>query len=64
VQAIDMLWFAKPEDALAWTHSDEAHRAAWHLAGLTFGAERLIARPPLGPPRRSRGRVPLRAPGP
>lgn len=45
VQAIDMLWFAKPEDALAWTHSDEAHRAAWHLAGLTFGAERLIARP-------------------
>jgi uncharacterized protein (TIGR02118 family) len=45
VQAIDMLWFARPEDALAWTGSDAAHRAAWHLSGVAFGAERLIARP-------------------
>jgi hypothetical protein len=45
VQAIDMLWFARPEDALAWTGSDAAYRAAWHLSGVAFGAERLIARP-------------------
>ena len=45
VQAIDMLWFAGPEDALAWNSSDAAYRAAWHLAGVAFGAERLIARP-------------------
>lgn len=45
VQAIDLLWFARPEDAIAWLGSDTAHRAAWHLAGVSFGAERLIARP-------------------
>jgi EthD domain-containing protein len=45
VQAIDMLWFAKPEDALAWTTSDVAYRAAWQLAGIADGTERLIARP-------------------
>ena len=45
VQAIDMLWFPSPEDALAWTGSEAAYRAAWHLAGVAFGAERLIARP-------------------
>jgi hypothetical protein len=45
VQAIDMLWFATPEDALAWTTSDAAYRAAWQLAGIAGGAERLIARP-------------------
>jgi len=45
VQAVDMLWFASPEDALAWNASEAAYRAAWHLAGLAFGAERLIARP-------------------
>ena len=45
VQAIDMLWFAKAEDALAWTGSEAAYRAAWHLSGVAFGAERLIARP-------------------
>jgi uncharacterized protein (TIGR02118 family) len=45
VQAIDMLWFATPADALAWTSSDAAYRAAWHLSGVAFGAERLIARP-------------------
>lgn len=45
VQAIDMLWFASPEDALAWNASEAAYRAAWQLAGIAFGAERLIARP-------------------
>ena len=45
VQAIDMLWFATPEDALAWTGSDAAFRAAWQLSGVALGAERLIARP-------------------
>ena len=45
VQAVDMLWFAKPEDAVVWTASDAANRAAWQLAGVTFGTERLIARP-------------------
>jgi hypothetical protein len=44
-QAIDLLWFATPQDALAFTSSDTAHRAAWHLAGIAYGAERLIARP-------------------
>jgi hypothetical protein len=45
VQAIDILWFATPQDALAWTSSDAAYRAAWHLAGVAAGSERLIARP-------------------
>jgi uncharacterized protein (TIGR02118 family) len=45
VQAIDMLWFATPEDALEWSASDAAYRAAWHLAGVAIGTERLIARP-------------------
>ena len=45
VQAVDLLWFAKAEDAVAWTGSQAAYRAAWHLAGVAFGAERLIARP-------------------
>ena len=45
VQAIDMLWFATPEDALAWTRTEAAYRAAWHLSGVALGTERLIARP-------------------
>jgi uncharacterized protein (TIGR02118 family) len=45
VQAVDMIWFASPRDALAWTTSEAAAQAAWHLAGHTFGAERLIATP-------------------
>ena len=45
VQAIDMLWFATPEDAIAWTASEGAYRAAWQMAGIAFGSERLIARP-------------------
>jgi hypothetical protein len=45
VQAVDLLWFATPEDAMGWTASDAANRAAWHLAGVAAGTERLIARP-------------------
>jgi hypothetical protein len=44
-QAIDLLWFASARDAVAWTSSESAHAAAWPIAGLAFGAERLIARP-------------------
>jgi hypothetical protein len=44
-QAIDLLWFASARDALAWTTSESGAVAAWPLAGLAFGAERLIARP-------------------
>jgi uncharacterized protein (TIGR02118 family) len=44
-QAIDLLWFASAPDALAWTVSEAANAAAWPLAGVAFGAERLIARP-------------------
>jgi uncharacterized protein (TIGR02118 family) len=43
--AIDLLWFTTPRDALAWLASDAAYRAAWALAGIAFGTERLIARP-------------------
>jgi uncharacterized protein (TIGR02118 family) len=45
VQAADILWFADVGDALAWQASEAAAAAAWQLAGVTFGAERLIARP-------------------
>lgn len=44
-QAVDILWFSSPEGALAWTASESAGRAAWQLAGVAFGSERLIARP-------------------
>ena len=44
-QAVDMIWFSAPEDALAWTASEAAYRAAWTLSGITFGTERLVARP-------------------
>lgn len=45
VQAVDIIWFKQPADALAWTTSDKAGHAAWHLAGIACGSERLIARP-------------------
>lgn len=45
VQAVDVLWFGDPKDALAWIGSDTAAAAAWCLSGVAFGAERLIARP-------------------
>jgi uncharacterized protein (TIGR02118 family) len=43
--AVDLVWFDSPRDALAWVASEEYHRALWPLSGVTFGAERLIARP-------------------
>jgi uncharacterized protein (TIGR02118 family) len=45
VQAVDVLWFGEPRDALAWLESDAAAAASWSLAGVAFGSERLIARP-------------------
>jgi uncharacterized protein (TIGR02118 family) len=45
VQAVDLLWFATAEEAVAWAGSLAAYRAAWHLAGSAFGSERLVARP-------------------
>jgi uncharacterized protein (TIGR02118 family) len=45
VQAVDIMWFAAPRDALAWLHSDRASQAAWHLSGIACGTERLIATP-------------------
>jgi hypothetical protein len=45
VEAVDILWFPEPRDALAWIDSDAAAAAGWHLAGIAFGSERLIARP-------------------
>jgi uncharacterized protein (TIGR02118 family) len=45
VQAVDMLWFGDPRQALGWLGSDGAAAAAWTLAGVAFGSERLIARP-------------------
>jgi uncharacterized protein (TIGR02118 family) len=44
VQAVDILWFVGAGDALAWLASNAAGAAAWHLAGVTLGSERLIAR--------------------
>jgi hypothetical protein len=45
VQAVDLLWFPDARDALAWVGSEAANAAAWQLAGIAFGSERLIARP-------------------
>ena len=45
VQAVELLWFASPRDAVLWTGSAAASAAAWHLAGIAFGTERLVARP-------------------
>ena len=45
VDAVDMMWFAGARDALAWIGSAAAADAAWHLAGLALGSERLIATP-------------------
>ncbi len=44
-QAVDLLWFDSPHDALAWNASAAAYGAGWQLSGRAFGAERLIARP-------------------
>ena len=44
-QAVDMIWFANPRRAVEWVGSDAANAAAWHLAGVALGAERIIATP-------------------
>lgn len=44
-QAVDLVWFDTPRDALGWVASEEYHRALWPLSGIAFGSERLIARP-------------------
>jgi uncharacterized protein (TIGR02118 family) len=44
-QAVELMWFATPGDALAWVSSDACHQAMWPLSGIAFGTERLIARP-------------------
>lgn len=43
--AIDVLWFARAEDALDAVHGVLSQRAGWLMAGIAFGTERLIARP-------------------
>ena len=43
--AIDIIWFIGPDDALAFLRSKMAQEASLELAGRAFGAERLIARP-------------------
>lgn len=43
--AVDIIWFAKPEDALAYVSSETAHRASLTIACHMIGSERLIARP-------------------
>ncbi len=43
--AADLLWFANADAALEFVGGPVANRARFALAGLAFGAERLIARP-------------------
>lgn len=43
--AIDILWFSSPEDALDALTGVLSERPGWLLAGVAFGAARLIARP-------------------
>lgn len=43
--AVDILWFATPADAVAFVHGELGHRAGYVLAGAAFGLERLVARP-------------------
>ncbi|HUA70842.1 MAG TPA: EthD domain-containing protein [Solirubrobacteraceae bacterium] len=43
--AIDILWFGSPEDALDALTGVLSERPGWLLAGVAFGAARLIAQP-------------------
>ena len=43
--AIDILWFGSPDDALGALTGVLSQRPGWLLAGVTFGAARLIAQP-------------------
>ena len=42
--AIDLLWFRTPEQALEFLRSAESDRAGLELAGVAFGTERLLTR--------------------
>ena len=46
--AIEIIWFDRPADALDYTRSAAAYEAAVALGGRCFGTERLIARPVSG----------------
>jgi len=43
--AADLLWFAGPQEALAFVRGPAGDRARYELIGLVSGVERLIARP-------------------
>jgi len=43
--AVDMLWFDEPQAALDALRGPLGDRGGWLLAGVAFGAERVIARP-------------------
>jgi hypothetical protein len=43
--AVDILWFGSPDDALGALTGVLSQRPGWLLAGVAFGAARLIARP-------------------
>lgn len=42
--AVEIIWFESPTDALDYTRSDASYKAAVALGGRCFGTERLIAR--------------------
>jgi uncharacterized protein (TIGR02118 family) len=44
-EAIDVLWFGSPGDAVEALTGALSDRAGWLLAGLAFGTARLLARP-------------------
>ena len=43
--AVEIIWFARSENALNYARSEESYKAAIALGGRAFGTERLIARP-------------------
>lgn len=43
--AIDLLWFSSPDEALEALRAVLSDRAGWLLAGIAFGTERLLAKP-------------------
>ena len=43
--AVDVLWFASVDDAVAFATGDPVHEVGWLLAGTAFGVQRLIAEP-------------------
>lgn len=45
VSAVDILWFAAADEALAFATGDLAHELGRLVAGTSFGAQRLVAEP-------------------